>query len=215
MLNRQWQRPARTTGSAVIEEAPATRASLLLRLRDPKDAEAWRQFVQVYSAVVYGFARKRGLQDADAADLMQDVFRAVAATAGRLQYDRSRGSFRGWLFTVTRNKLYNFLTGRRRRREHGSGDSDARELLEAHPAPTDGAADWDQEYERRVFAWAAERVRGEFTEPTWQAFWLTAVDDVGAREAGGRLGLSPGAVYVAKSRVLARLREEIQRLQQE
>jgi RNA polymerase sigma-70 factor (ECF subfamily) len=198
----------------LIDEAPATRVSLLLRLRDPKDAEAWRQFVQVYASVVYGFARKRGLQDADAADLMQDVFRSVAAAAGRLQYDRNRGTFRGWLYTVTRNKLYNFLTGRRRR-ERASGDSDARELLEAHPSPPDGADDWDQEYERRVFAWAVERVRGEFSEPTWQAFWQTAVDHVGAKEAGARLGMSPGAVYVAKSRVLARLREEIQRLEQE
>src|SRR3954466_15216362 len=96
-------------GSDLIDEAPATRASLLLRLRDPKDAEAWRQFVQVYASVVYGFARRRGLQDADAADLMQDVFRSVAAHAGRLNYDRGRGTFRGWLYTVTRNKLYNFL----------------------------------------------------------------------------------------------------------
>jgi RNA polymerase sigma-70 factor (ECF subfamily) len=198
----------------LIDEAPATRLSLLLRLRDPQDAEAWRQFVQVYAAVVYGFARKRGLQDADAADLMQDVFRSVAAAAGRLQYDRTRGTFRAWLYTVTRNKLYNFLTGRRRR-EHASGDSDGRALLEAHPAPPDGAAEWDQEYERRVFAWAAERVRGEFSDPTWQAFWQTAVDNVAAKDVGSRLGMSPGAVYVAKSRVLARLREEIQQLQQE
>jgi RNA polymerase sigma-70 factor (ECF subfamily) len=198
----------------LIDDGPATRASLLLRLRDPKDGEAWRQFVQVYAAVVYGFARKRGLQDADAADLMQDVFRAVASAAGRLQYDRARGTFRGWLYTVTRNKLYNFLTGRRRR-ERASGDSDARELLEAQAAPPDGAAEFDQGYERRAFTWAAERVRGEFTAQTWQAFWLTAVDNVGAKEVGSRLGLSTGAVYVAKSRVLARLREEIQQLQQE
>ncbi len=198
----------------MIDEAPVTRLSLLLRLRDPQDAEAWRQFVQVYAAVVYGFARKRGLQDADAADLMQDVFRAVAAAVGRLQYDRSRGGFRAWLYTVTRNKLYNFLTSRRRR-ERGSGDSDTRALLEAHPAPPDGAADWDQEYERGVFAWAAERVRGDVSEQTWQAFWLTAVDNVAAKEAGARLGMSPGAVYVARSRVLARLREETQHLKQE
>src|SRR5262245_33840339 len=191
-----------------MEQLPATRASLLVRLRDPHDGEAWRQFVQVYASVVYGFARKRGLQDADAADLMQDVFRSVASAAGRLQYDRNRGTFRGWLYTVTRNKLYNFLTGRRRR-ERGSGDSGAREMLEAHPAPTDGVADWDQEYGRRVFAWAADRVRGEFSDQTWQAFWQTAVDNVAAKDVGVRLGMSPGAVYVAKSRVLARLREEI------
>src|SRR5205823_3239375 len=89
-----------------MDELPATRASLLVRIRDGQDAEAWRQFVRVYAPVVYGFARKRGLQDADAADLMQEVLRSVAAAAGHLEYDPRRGSFRGWLYTVTRNKLY-------------------------------------------------------------------------------------------------------------
>src|SRR4051794_28075980 len=97
-----------------MEQPPATRASLLVRLRDPQDGEAWRQFVQLYASVVYGFARRRGLQDADAADLMQDVFRAVSAAIGRLDYDPQRGSFRSWLYTVTRSKLYNFLDGQKR-----------------------------------------------------------------------------------------------------
>ena len=97
-----------------MEEAPVTRPSLLLRIRDGQDHDAWRQFVQMYAPVVYGFLRKRGVQDADAADLMQDVFRSVAGAANRLDYDRQRGTFRGWLYTVTRNKLYNFLDGRRR-----------------------------------------------------------------------------------------------------
>src|ERR671936_1315111 len=97
-----------------MPEPPTTRASLLVRIRDPHDTEAWRQFVQLYASVVYGYARKRGLQDADAADLMQEVFRAVASAAGRLDYDPKRGTFRGWLYTVTRNKLYTFLDGQRR-----------------------------------------------------------------------------------------------------
>lgn len=196
-----------------MEESPATRVSLLLRIRDPKDADAWRQFVQAYAPVVYGFARKRGLQDADAADLMQEVFRSVAGAAPRLEYDPKRGSFRGWLYTVTRNKIYSFLDGRKRQPQ-GTGDSGAQERLQEEP--DDGAeAVWDQEYERRLFEWAAEQVRGEFRETTWKAFWMTAVDGVDPREAAGQLGLSPGAVYVAKSRVLARLREKIQQLQGE
>jgi RNA polymerase sigma-70 factor (ECF subfamily) len=199
----------------LIEEAPVTRASLLLRLRDPRDAEAWRQFVQVYASVVYGFARKRGLQDADAADLMQEVFRSVAGAAGRLDYDPKRGSFRGWLYTITRNKIYTFLDAQRRQ-VRGSGDSGAQMLLEGQAGREDGTGElWDQEYERSAFAWAAERVRGEFHEATWQAFWLTAVDGQSARDAGRQLGLSPGAVYVAKSRVIARLREEIRELEEE
>jgi RNA polymerase sigma-70 factor (ECF subfamily) len=198
-----------------MEQSPATRASLLVRLRDPHDKEAWGQFVQLYAPVVYGFARKRGLQDADAADLMQEVFRSVAGAAGRLDYDPKRGSFRGWLYTITRNKIFTFLDTQRRQ-VRGSGDSGAQMLLEGQAGRDDGTGDlWDQEYERSAFAWAAERVRGEFHEATWQAFWLTAVDGQSARDAGRKLGLSPGAVYVAKSRVIARLREEIRELEEE
>ncbi len=195
-----------------MEQTPVTRASLLVRLRDPHDKEAWGQFVQLYAPVVYGFARKRGLQDADAADLMQEVFRSVAGAAGRLEYDPKRGTFRGWLYTVTRNKIYTFLEAQRRQ-VRASGDSGAQTLLEEH-AGRDGDTSelWDREYERGAFAWAAERVRGEFHEATWRAFWLTAVEGQGAREVGRQLGLSPGAVYVAKSRVIARLREEIREL---
>src|ERR1700758_5358810 len=109
-------------GSRRMEQSPATRASLLIRLRDPHDKEAWGQFVRLYAPVIYGFARKRGLQDADAADLMQDVLRSLATALGRLDYDPVRGTFRGWLFTVTRNKVFNFLD-KRGRREQATGDS--------------------------------------------------------------------------------------------
>src|SRR5262252_10158897 len=118
-----------------MEEAPATRVSLLLRIREGGDQEAWRQFVQLYAPVVYGFARKRGLQDADAADVMQDVLRSVAVASARLNYDPARGSFRGWLYTVARNKVFNFLDGARHRLGRGSGDTGVREKLEAQPEP--------------------------------------------------------------------------------
>src|SRR3954451_10319680 len=88
-----------------MAEIPATRASLLLRLRDPRDAEAWREFVELYTPLVYGYARKQGLQEADASDLTQDVLGAVVGGIGRLDYDPGRGAFRNWLFTVVRRKL--------------------------------------------------------------------------------------------------------------
>jgi RNA polymerase sigma-70 factor (ECF subfamily) len=193
---------------------PLTRASLLVRLRDPSDADAWKEFVRLYAAVIYGFARKRGLQDADAADLMQEVLRSVAGHVGRLDYDPGKGTFRGWLYAITRNKVYNFLESRRRH-ARGTGDTNAHQRLEEHPGRPTDADDWDREYERKAFAWAADRVRNEFQPNTWQAFWLTAVDGQNAKDVGRRLGLSPGAVYVAKSRVLARLREEISTLNTE
>ena len=197
-----------------MEDSPVTRASLLLRIRDGQDKEAWRQFVEVYASLIYGFARKRGLQDADAADLMQDVLRSIASAVGRLDYDPRRGSFRSWLYTVTRNKLYSFLDGQRRH-PRGSGDSGAQQLLEEQANPDDSAAAWDQEYQRRLFAWAADQVRAEFQESTWQAFWQTAVEGKGPKDVARELNLSPGAVYVAKSRVIARLREKIQEVQDE
>jgi RNA polymerase sigma-70 factor (ECF subfamily) len=198
-----------------MQESPATRVSLLVRIRDPRDQDAWRQFVDIYASVVYGFARHRGLQDADAADLMQEVLRAVARSADRLDYDPKRGSFRGWLYTVTRNKIYNFLNGRKNH-ERGSGDSGALERLEEQAAHDDDAASlWDQEYERRLFDWAAEQVRGEFQGATWQAFWQTAVEGRAAKEVGDRLSMSLGAIYVAKSRVLSRLKELIRQVEEE
>src|SRR5215813_1841433 len=115
-----------------MRESPATRASLLVRLRDGSDAAAWREFVHLYATVIYGFARKRGLQDADAADLMQEVLRSVAAAVGRLNYDPGKGTFRGWLYSITRNKIYNFLESRARH-PRGSGDSNAHQRLEEYP----------------------------------------------------------------------------------
>lgn len=196
-----------------MAEPPLTRVTLLTRIRDGRDADAWREFVQIYGPVVYRFARNRGLQDADAADLMQDVLRSVSRHAGRLDYDPKKGTFRGWLYTVTRNKIYNFLSAQKNR-PRGSGDADAHERLDATPAREEDGPDeeWEREYQRRLSARAMERVKGEFQPATWQAFWGTAVDGKPAAEVGAALKMSPGAVYVAKSRVLARLRDEVREL---
>lgn len=197
-----------------MAEPPLTRVTLLARIRDGRDAEAWREFVHLYGPVVYRFARNRGLQDADAADLMQDVLRSVARNAHRMEYDPKRGTFRGWLYTVTRNKIYNFLSAQRNR-PRGSGDADANERLDATPARDDGTgpdAEWEKEYQRRLSARAMERVKNEFQPATWQAFWETAVEGKGAAEVGAGLNMTAGAVYVAKSRVLARLRDEVRKL---
>src|SRR5262249_34025049 len=182
-------------------DSPLTRASLLVQIRDGSNHEAWREFVQLYGPIVYGFARNRGLQDADAADLMQDVMRSVSGAIGRLEYDRRQGTFPGWLFTIARNKVYNFLSARRIRPQ-GSGDTSANRLLEAHPDAADASEAWEVEYQRRLASLAMERVKGEFQDSTWNAFRLTAIEGKPAGDAARQTGLSPGAVYVAKSRVL-------------
>jgi RNA polymerase sigma factor (sigma-70 family) len=194
-------------------DSPVTRASLLVRLRDPQDHDAWQQFFQVYSSIVYGFARRRGLQDADAADLMQDVLRRVASSAGKLDYDPRRGTFRGWLFTITRNRLVDFLH-QRQKQVQGAGGSDMHERLDEQAAPADGSdQQWEQESQRGILSWAIERIRGDFQEKTWQAFWLTAVEGRAPQAVAEQLRMSAGALYVAKSRVLARLKIEVQQWQ--
>jgi RNA polymerase sigma-70 factor (ECF subfamily) len=190
-----------------MADAPTTRPSLLVRLRDARDSESWREFVELYGPIVYRFGRRHRLQDADAADLTQEVLRGVSAGMGRFDYDPRRGSFRGWLFTLVHRKLYDLLA-RRRRQEQASGDSAAQELLDELPAP-DSEEVWKEEHERQLFAWAAEQVHDQFTETTWRAFWATAVEGRDAAAVAEELNLSVGSVYVAKSRVQARLREQI------
>jgi len=194
-------------------ESSATRASLLVRLRDGSDGEAWQEFVRLYAPVIYGFVRKRGLQDADAADLMQEVLRSIMSAADRLEYDPARGTFRGWLFTVTRNKVFNFLESRRHR-VLGSGDSRVQQRLEQHAFEgSDLANDWEADYQRTIAAQAMENVKSEFQPATWNAFLQTAVGGQSPSQVANNVGLSVGAVYVAKSRVIARLRQEIERMQ--
>jgi RNA polymerase sigma factor (sigma-70 family) len=193
-----------------MAELPSTRPSLLVRIRDLQDQQAWREFVEIYGPVVYGFARKRGLQEADAGDLTQEVLRAVATVAGRLVYDPRKGWFRGWLYTVARNKLHDFLLARRRHGQ-GTGDSKVQALLEEQPAQQEEAL-WDEEYQQQLFAWAAQRVRLRFENTTWQAFWQVAVEGKSPKGAAAALGLTLAAVYMAKSRVLAALRKEIEQL---
>src|SRR6266478_5257828 len=121
-----------------MSESPGTRPSLLVRIRDPGDREAWRQFVALYAPLMHGLARQRGLQDADAADLTQEVLGAVALGAPTFVYDPGRGSFRGWLYTVTCHKIHDFRASRLNR-ERGSGDSATHRLLDEQPAPEDEA----------------------------------------------------------------------------
>ena len=144
-----------------MSDPPPTRPSLLARIRDPRDGVAWGEFVDIYGPLVYDYGRRRGLQDADAADLTQDVLRAVAAAADRFAYDPARGAFRSWLFTVTRRKLLDSVR-RRRPGDRGTGDTDVHKHLEAEEAGhSDGmdegeeGIEWDQAFRQRLLDWAA------------------------------------------------------------
>jgi RNA polymerase sigma-70 factor (ECF subfamily) len=177
---------------------------LLERARG-QDKQAWERLVDLYTPLVYAWCRRSGLQPADAADVGQEVFRAVARGLTGFRRDRAGDTFRGWLRTITRNKLRDFADARKRC-PPGAGGSDAAYQVEQLPdqePEADLTADRQLLYQR-----ALEVVRTEFEERTWHAFWLVVVEDVSADEASRQLGVTLNAVYLAKSRVLRRLREE-------
>ena len=121
-----------------------TRATLLLRIRDPKDALAWNEFVRLYAPLLHSYGMKNGLQDADAADLAQDTLGNVLRAAPEFVYQPALGTFRGWLFTIARNEIRKFLT-RKAHRQRGSGDSEVHEQIHNHPAQASEPAEWDAE----------------------------------------------------------------------
>ncbi len=184
---------------------PTTRASLLLRLRDPKDHDAWVEFVSLYEPVVYCVLRRAGLQDADALEMLQELFLAVNRNIGRWEHGAELGSFRGWLRRVTRNLVVSWV--RRQKRQVTTSSLDLDSLLESPPVADGPETDeFDRELRRALFHLASERVRGEVRPQTWQAFWEVAVTGTSVAEAASKLGMTAGAVCVAKCRIIARLR---------
>ena len=187
---------------------PDTRASLILRLPDAADVEAWDEFLAIYQPLIYRLAVGRGFQHADAMDLVQEVLLAVSRSVDRWSPDPARGRFRDWLFRIARNLMINFLT-RRKHKPLGSGDSAMAALLELRSA-VDGEESvlFDDEYRQEVFRWAAEQVREKVQPRTWRAFWMTSVDGLAIPAVAERLGMTVGSVYIARSRIIARLREK-------
>jgi RNA polymerase sigma-70 factor (ECF subfamily) len=189
-------------------EELATSPSLLGRVLANEPA-AWDRLVALYAPLVWHWCRSCGLQPQDQADIFQEVFQAVA---GHLdQFHRSaQGTFRGWLMTITRNKVCDLF----RKRQHepvGAGGSASQQWLNQVAGPDLFSEDSQAEKaaEQSLIHRALELIREEFSERTWQAFWRTTVDEQPAADVAQDLGMSPGAVRVAKCRVLQRLREAL------
>ena len=187
----------------------ATPRSLLERVR-ARDHTAWERLVRLYGPMVYGWCLRAGLQPADAADVGQEVFGAVARAIAGFRHDRAGDTFRGWLYAITRNKLRDRAVARAAVSVGGSEGLRRLAELPAEPAEDTGAtADAEEANERKALCCRAiECVRGEFEPRTWQAFWRTFVDGRAAADVAAELGATANAVYLARSRVLRRLREE-------
>lgn len=191
----------------MLPSPPETRASLILRLKDAADVAAWDEVVAIYGPLVFRMAQRQGLQAADADDVVQDVFAAVAKSVSAWVEQPRRGRFRGWLLGIARNIAINVLT-RRPYGGVGHGGDNSIETLAKVPAPPGAlSSQFDLEYRREVYRWAAEQVRMSVSRGTWDAFHLTHVEGIPIADAAGQLGISVGSVYIARSRVMNRLRE--------
>lgn len=191
-----------------MNSTPETRASLLIRVRDPSDQAAWHEFVEIYRPIILRLARHKGMQEADAEDVAQQVLVAVAKAVEQRKHDPQRAKFRTWLNRVAHNAILNALM--RGRPDRGSGDSALLAVLHQHESPTGPDSDLLRlEHRREVFCWAARQVRQEFHQVTWDAFWLTAVEGRAIEAVAEELAKNPGAIYAARSRVIQRIQEKV------
>lgn len=195
---------------AIQEEhsSGATSPSLLARLK-VHESQAWERFVDLYGPLIFHWGHRYGLPDSDSADVMQEVFASVSRTIDRFEHSPQRGRFRGWLWTITRNKIRDY----RRRLEHQLAAAEGSEIAAAiESLPEEWSDEASQESQQEVHALvrrALELIRSEFLPQTWEAFWRSAVDGQETAQISEELGLSQNSVRQAKSRVLRRLRAEL------
>jgi RNA polymerase sigma-70 factor (ECF subfamily) len=179
-----------------------TSASLLERLRQPAQEQAWARFVELYTPLLYHWARRTGCADADAADLVQEVLTLLVRKLPEFRYD-GRRSFRGWLHTLAHNCWRNL-----RRRARLTPAADGPDVAEL-PDPEADEPFWEIEYRQRLVGRALALMQSDFAPATWKACWECVVEGRPAADVARELGVRIGVVYAARSRVLSRLRHEL------
>ena len=183
-----------------------------MQVRSPANREAWDQFALIYRPVIYRLARHRGLQDADAQDLAQQVLIAVASAIGNWQKSSEEVRFHHWLRRVARNAIVNALS--RRPHDRAAGGTSIHELLQEQPCDDlESDAQIELEYRRELYLQAARTVRGDIEPATWRAFEMTVVENRSIDEAAIELDKPIGSIYAARSRVMRRLREAVRELE--
>ncbi|MCX7428171.1 MAG: sigma-70 family RNA polymerase sigma factor [Planctomycetia bacterium] len=186
----------------------STSTSLLGRAKAGED-QAWRRLVALYSPLVYEWYRRQGLQAEDAGDVAQEVFAAVARSIEGFRRDRPNDSFRGWLWTITRNKIRDHFRNRKGQPGARGGTDAQMRLAELPEQPPDASVSslpggGGDSLQRR----AIELVRAGVEERTWQAFWRVAVEGEAVAAVAQQLGISVQAVYDAKYRIRRKIRQE-------
>ena len=177
-----------------------TSASLVLRIRDHSDAEAWTEFVDVYSSLIYDFCRSRTLQSSDAADVTQEILLRVAKAIRSFEYDRSKGLFRDWLARIAINEIRRFAT---RKTNEISSPTD----LDQGSGSLESS--WNERFQQYIFSKALERSQSHFAAETWKMFERSWIDKLTVEQVAAELETTIERVYVARNRVLKRLRYEV------
>ena len=188
---------------------PETRPSLIVRLQGQRNEPAWEEFVRAYEPFLRSLAAKRGVPSRHVPDVTQQILTAIARSVEQWTDDGRPASFRRWISRVARNVVIRFMA--RERREPGpQGGTSMVELLHDVAAEPDQAL--AQEYDFELIQWAAQQVRHEFRETSWRAFWQTLVAGRPVHEVAEEIGVSPGSIYMSRSRIMARIRAKVQQL---
>jgi RNA polymerase sigma-70 factor, ECF subfamily len=201
-----------------VTQFPETRESLIIQVKDPSNRDAWGKFVDLYRPVVHRIAIARGMQDADAQDLTQQVLMAVASSIGRWEKSGETIRFRHWLRRVARNAIVNAVS--RRPPDQATGTSSIENLLIELPERTGNQHDVETdslielEYRRELYLRGAGFVRTDVDPVTWRAFELTVISGMSNADAAHELGKSIGAIYAARSRVMKRLRAAVAEIEE-
>ncbi len=192
-----------------------TSVTLLARIQDVGDNSAWVDFVDRYAPQIFSWCQRFRLQDSDSADVTQEVLCKLVQKMRSFQYDPARGRFRGWLKTVTSNTVRDFVASRKRRAQAIGGDDGPSWLdqLQDEKATNELVDRIEAAYQSELLEMAERTIELRVQPHTWQAYRLAACEQVGAIDVARQLEISVSDVYVAKSRVIKLLRQEVARLQ--
>lgn len=192
-----------------MRELPKTDQRMIGRMAN-RSENAWVEFVQIYEHALMRFCMSRGLSHEDSADVCQEVFAALDNNLVNGKYDRGKGSFRSWLFTIARNISVDKFHQRAAQINAGGGTS-AQGLFEALPGSSELSQAIEFEYRRSLVSAAAEKIKPQVKEESWLCFWETAINGRAPEEVAEELGMSLGSVYTAKCRMIARIRKAVAR----
>lgn len=192
-----------------MDSTPNTRLTLLEKIKDPRDAQAWDEFTAIYYPLVFEICLRKGLQHADATDVAQEVLTRVSEAIGEYKHGQPGSTFRGWLYCITRNLTIDYF--RRRAKDPLALASTPSDLNQIKEPSTAESAEFQVEFKRRIFAIAAKSVQTQVAPKTWAVFWQTEIEGKGIDVVAEQLGMSTGASYVCRYRVISKLRDEVQK----